>query len=254
MLAIIHYILLTARRDWLFLGLLLAVLIASFLSIFVGSTALTEQASMQIAFLSSANRMILVVGMVLFICFHVRRAFENREIEFVLSHAISREQFVIAYFLAFVVLAIILILPVLITIHLFFNVEFWAAYYWTVSLLLELVLVSTFSFLSSLILGSAVSAVLASFGFYLVSRLMGFATAYIILPNNIQNYDATSFMELILKGFSIVLPRLDLFTKSKWLVYSEVDLDSLQIVFIQSLIYLPFLLLMTILDFKRKQF
>ena len=34
---------------------------------------------MQVAYLSGSTRLILVIGMILFICFHIRRSFENRE-------------------------------------------------------------------------------------------------------------------------------------------------------------------------------
>lgn len=254
MRAIISYVLITARRDWLFLGLFLAVLVASFMSLFIGSTALSEQSAMQLAFLASSTRMILVIGSILFICFHIRRIFENREIQFILSHAISREKFILSYFISFVLLATILIIPFILFLTLYFQIEIWITYYYALSILLELILISSFAFLSSLILSSAVSAVLASFGFYIISRLMGFATAYIILPNQIQHYNATSFMELILTIFSVLLPRLDLFSKSKWLVYNDIALADIQLVLMQSCIYIPLLLFMTIIDFKKKEF
>ena len=40
---IIRYILLTASRDWLFLGLMILIVIAAGISMFLGSTALSEQ-------------------------------------------------------------------------------------------------------------------------------------------------------------------------------------------------------------------
>ena len=95
---IIRYILLTASRDWLFLGLMILIVIAAGISMFLGSTALSEQSLMQVAYISGSARLILIIGMILFICFHIRRSFDNREIEFNLSRPISRSKFVLAYF------------------------------------------------------------------------------------------------------------------------------------------------------------
>ena len=101
--ALIRYVLLTAVRDWLFIGLFAILIFACTISLFLGSTALSEQSSMQLVFLASSTRMILVVGMILFICFHIRRSFENREIDFLISRPISRSTLLFSYFFSFVI-------------------------------------------------------------------------------------------------------------------------------------------------------
>jgi ABC-type transport system involved in multi-copper enzyme maturation permease subunit len=255
MFAIIRYIFLTASRDWLFIGLLASTLLASFISYFLGSTALSEQAAMQLTYIAGSSRMILTVGMILFICFHIRKSFDNREVEYTLSHSISRAHFVIAYFIAFSLLAVIVTLPPLFIIALFFKPPFIALAIWLASVILELILISSFAILASLILRSAVSATLACFAFYLVSRMMGFAVANITLPHSLEAFKSfNAVSELLLKTFSILMPRLDLFAKSNWLTYGAVDSSALYIVLTQSAIYVPIILLMSIYDFQRKQF
>ena len=254
MRGIIKYVLLTATRDWLFLGLFFMIIIASGLSIFLGSNALSEQHLMQLAYISGSTRMILVIGMILFICFHIRRSFDNREIEFIISRPISRVSFIVAYFIAFSLLALLIAIPVSIFIGVIFRPSFTGLALWSISLYFELIMISAFSILAALILRSAVSAVMGCLAFYIISRMMGFAVASIILPGSISGINFTKFLELILKFFSLFLPRLDQFAKSKWLVYGTVEPEIINLVLIQSAIYISLILLMAIFDFQRKQF
>ena len=58
---------------------------------------------------------------------------------------------------------------------------------------------------------------------FFISRIIGFAVSSIIIPKQLQQVNLTGIMESTLKLISI-LPRLDLFAKSKWLIYQTVDL------------------------------
>ncbi len=254
MKAILKYILLTAARDWLFIGLLAALTLVSGVSAFLGSTALSEQNSMQLAFISGSSRLVLVVGMILFICFHIRRSFENREIEFLISRPISRSVFIVAYFVSFTVLSFILLLPVAALIQLMFAPDNAGFFVWFVSIFCELVIISSFAVLASLILKSAVSAVLGCFAFYFISRIIGFAVSTIIIPAKINNLGFNGFLEIFLKGLSAILPRLDQFGQSKWLIYGDVSTGTYHFIVSQAIIYVALILLMSIYDFNKKQF
>lgn len=251
---IIRYIILTATRDWLFIGLSLLILIAGFVSLFLGSAAITEQPLNQIAYFAGSSRLIIVIGMIMFICFHIRRSFDNREIEYNLSRPISRNQFVIAYFLGFASLALFATTPVILILTIFFQVKLPIIILWSLALFFELLIMTSFAILASLILRSAVSAVMGCLCFYFISRIIGFAVSSIILPKQLQQLNLTGIMESSLKLISIFLPRLDLFAKSKWLVYQSVDLSVFFLISIQSAIYISLILLMSLLDFKKRQF
>lgn len=254
MKAILKYILLTAARDWLFIGLFIAVTACCAISFFLGSTALSEQNMMQLAFISGSTRLILVIGMILFICFHIRRSFENREIEFIISRPISRSTFLFAYFFSFVVLSFLLLFPIVILVYSLFNPTLLGLLGWSLSVFCELILLSTFAILASLILKSAVSAVLGCFGFYMISRIMGYAVSTIIIPAQLNNVNFNVSLEIILKALSSLLPRLDQFAQSKWLIYGEMTMSDVGFVVIQSVIYISLILFMSIYDFGRKQF
>jgi hypothetical protein len=254
MKAILKYILLTAARDWLFIGLFIAVIIASALSLFLGTNALSEEYEMKIAFIAGSTRLILSIGMVLFICFHIRRSFENREVDFIISRPISRVTFLLAYFISFFVLSLLLLLPVIGFIFVVFKPEFMGLLAWSLSIFCELIIMSSFAILSSLILKSAVSSVISCFGFYILSRIMGYAVSSIIIPAKLNNLNISTTIESLLKVLSSVFPRLDLFGQSNWLIYANIKSETLTLILTQSVIYISLILLMSIFDFKKKQF
>ena len=99
--SILKYILKNGLRDRLYLGLFISIAVAFAVSIFLGTTMLAEQNQSSIAYSLATIRTILSIGMILFVCINVSRAFENKEIEFILSKSISREKFILGYLLGF---------------------------------------------------------------------------------------------------------------------------------------------------------
>lgn len=255
MLTLLRYTLLTARRDLLFWGLILMVLAAYALSVFMGSTALVEEQQTTLTYFAGTGRLILLGGLVLFICFHIRRSFDNREIESLLSKPISRVEVVLGYWLGFLILSFIAAMPIAIIMALLLKPKLLGLVCWIGSLVAECSIMVAFAMLSALILRSAVGAVMASISFYLISRLMGFFIAAMSNPNNLmsQGWEG-KLMGVVLKGISIVIPRLDLYAQSKWLIYGIGGQLDLWIFPAQSLVYVPFLLAMAVFDLKRKQF
>lgn len=251
----VRYIFLTAIRDWLFLGLFGGIVLAFILSMFLGSTALVEEAQMTMTYLGGAARIILMVGLITFVCFHVRRAFENREVEVILSRPISRTSFVIAYWLGFAVVGGLLILPLLLLMFaLLPGISPVGLVFWGLSILMEAFIVIAFALFCSLILKSAVTSVLLCFAFYVISRMMGFFLYVIESPQIMYSGGMEWLTGQGLRTVSAVLPRLDLYGHTEWLVYGVQSSDSLSLFMIQAAIYVPLLLAAALFDFKHKQF
>lgn len=254
MLSILKYILLTAVRDRLYVGLFVILLATFGIACALGNASLVEKSQATISYIAGSSRMIFAIGMILFVCFYVRKSFENREVEFILSKPISRHNLILAYLLGFILVALLIILPL--TILLFFmKTNIAGLVYWSVSLLFESLIIIAFSLLAALILKSAVSAVLASIGFYILSRMMGFFVLTIKIPESTSDFTSTShILNAVLKLISVAFPRLDLYSKSDWLIYGMSNFDDFYIVLGQSLIYIPLIISMTFYDFNRKQF
>ncbi len=253
MKSILGYILRNGLRDRLYLGVFIALILSFCLSIFLGSTMLVEQQQSTIAFIAGSSRAILALGMILFVCLSVARSFENKEVEFILSKSISRQQFILAYLAGFFLAALLIFLPLIAAILIITKVEIFGLLIWSATLLSELIIVISFALLAALILKNPLAAIMASLSFYAISRLMGIFVLAIELPESFL-FAKNNILAVILKIFSAIFPRLDLFAQSFWLNYPITDFTSLKIIFWQSLAYIPLLIFMSFHDFKKKQF
>ncbi len=251
----IRYVLLTALRDWLFIGIIGALVVTGFISYFMGSTVLVEKQEITSSFTAGSSRVVLIIGMIVFVCFHVRRAFENKEIDLMLSRPISREQFVVSYWLGFSVVATIIVAALSLFIMSFYGFNYNGLSYWALTMELEILIVIAFAVFSSIILRSSVSAVLLCFGFYAISRMIGFFSYVLEKKPSSDMLSFDFYAQKIIWLTSFLLPRLDLFCQSKWLIYGvEIKGILLFTPVFQAAIYIPLLLTLAAIDFKRKQF
>ncbi len=253
MKSIFKYIILAGLRNRLYIGLFITIIIAFSLSIFLGSTTLIEQQQATASYVAGSSRIILIIGMILFVCLNISHAFENKEIEFILSKGISREKFILSYLIGFLFSAFLILIPLLIAILILTSSNKIGLAIWSLSLLSELLITISFALLASLLLKNSFSAIISSFSFYLISRMMGIFVMAINLPKNFSEAKNHLFASL-LKFISAIFPRLDLFSQSSWLNYGINDTAALKIILWQSIIYIPLLIFMSFHDFKKKQF
>jgi hypothetical protein len=249
----IRYILLTALRDWLFIGLLAGVLCAAAVSATLGNTAFLETQEMTITFAAGSARVILMVGLIVFVCFHIRSAFDTKEIDVIMSRPISRFNLVISYWLGFAFVGFLLTIPVMAVIALIGPSNWIGFFGWSLSVLLESFLVVALALFSAFTLRSAVTSVIACMGFYVMSRMMAFfvLTSQSGLLAGSLKY---TLMKYALIAVSTIVPRLDFFAKTQWLVYGFDTSQDWMLWVVQAAVFLPLLLLASIADFRRKQF
>jgi ABC-type transport system involved in multi-copper enzyme maturation permease subunit len=253
MKSILKYILKNGLRDRLYLSLFITLIVSFSISIFLGSTMFVEQQQTTSAFIAGSSRAIIIVGMILFVCLNVHRAFENKEVEFILSKAISRENFILGYLLGFFFAALLIFIPLTAIMFFVTKAKLLGLIIWSATFMAEILITISFSLLASMMFKNSFSAIMASFSFYLISRLMGMFVMAIGLPANFataKNHALSS----ILKVLSAVFPRLDLFTQTSWISYGIDDYTNLKVIAIQSIIYIPLMIFMSFHDFKKKQF
>lgn len=250
----VRYVLLTAMRDKLFLGLLAGVLVAAYISSVLGSTAMLEPEQMTLSFTAASSRVIIMIGIIVFIGFHMRNAFDAKEIDVLLSRPISRTSLVLSYWLGFAAVGAALVLPTVALMYCMRVLSISGYMLWSLSLLLEALLVVTIALFASLTVRSGVSAVLASLAMYALSRMMGFFLATTKVGGLFQEQQVNMLSQFLMKAISTVVPRLDFFAKSNWLIYGPKSYDELWMVLIQAAVFIPLLLAAAVIDFKRKQF
>lgn len=253
MKVIISYIILNSLRNKLFVGLISALILSLFLSVFLGDTNLIEEKKSAIAIFAGCTRILLVIGMVIFVCLNIGRFFDNKEIDFLLSKSISREKFILSILLGYLTISTILSLLAGLTAVFFLDSGYLNSLIWFTSLLFEMILVSAFALLCSLILANSLLAIFASIGFYILSRLMALFTLGIELPWN-STLSLQSLPENILKLLSVIFPRLDLFTQSIWLSDGSYNSPEILLIATQTVIFLVLIIFMSFQDISKKEF
>lgn len=248
MSATIHWVFLTALRDRLFGGVLVMLALATGISMGLAVSALTEQMEMAMSFAAGAGRFILVLGLTIFIAFHVQRMFETREIEAVLSRALSRTKFILAYWIGFSVLAVFLA-AIFAALILVFAGAGPGPLLWAGTLMAECIIVVAVAIFAGLMLERATSTVLFTVGFYALSRLSGF---FIAVRKNIAE-DGSEAINRVLDVITLFIPRLDLFAQTKWLVYAPAP-SEMSFAGAQALLFLALILSAAMYDLSRKEF
>ncbi|CAK8162540.1 putative ABC transporter permease [Candidatus Xenohaliotis californiensis] len=252
--SVVRYAFITSIRDSLYLGVFAILLIAIGVSYFLGSTALVEKHEMTLSYIAASTRIIAQAGLVLFVAFHVKRMFDNKEIDFIISRPISRFNFILAYWLSLIFIASIIIAPIGLFISMITTVNTKGLIYWTVSVFFESIIMMAFTFLAAMLLKSSTVAVLVACCFYISSRMMGFFIA--LDEGNLLLGGGLFYRSLynILQFIAVVMPRLDLFGKSEWLLYGVKNMKDILFYQIQSFVYIPLLLAISFFDITRKDF
>lgn len=254
MLSNIRYVLLTATRDRLFFGLLIGVIVAAYISSTLGSTAMLEPEQMTLSFTAASARVIIMVGIIVFIGFHMRNAFDAKEIDVLLSRPISRTTLVLSYWLGFAAVATLLVIPTVILVYYMKVLNTTGFMLWSVSLLLESWLVVSVALFAALTMRSGVGTVLASLAIYTLSRMMGFFVATTKSGVLFATHEVNVVSVGVMKAISTIVPRLDFFAKSNWLIYGAKSYDDLYLFLMQGAVFIPLLIVAAVIDFKRKQF
>ncbi len=250
---IIKYILLSGLRDKVYLSIFLALIAVFGVAIFLGNTTLVEQKQTAIVYIAGAARIVIIFGMILFVCLNISRAFENKEVEFIISKPVSREKFVLAYLTGFFITSLLILIALFIAFSALVKLNEIGTLIWFLSLFCELLIVISFALMCSLILKNSFLSILSAMAFYIVSRLMGLFVMAIDFPSEFAQIK-NGALPYILKFLSVIFPRLDLFTQSSWLVYGISDFSAIWVIFLQSLIYIPLMACMAFCDVRRKDF
>lgn len=215
-LPLVRYVLTAALRDRLLLTLVLMIAAGAGLGVFLGAAAVTEQESFSTVFGSGGLRFLGAIGLVLFVAFYMRRAFENKEVEFMLSRPLSRLTYLLSHAFAFIVLAIAVAAAITLVLLLTGKPNPAGLAIWGLSLASEYAIMVVVALFFSIMLSSAAGSALATLGFYALARMIGILIGIArVPPENILFVVLNNIMELI----SVLVPRLDLLGQTSWLVY-----------------------------------
>lgn len=249
---LIGYVLKAAIRDRLILTLLAAFIVCSSLSVFMGSSAVAEKNQFALVFMGAGLRLAGVLGLILFVVFYVRRSFDSRDIEFLLSRPVSRAQFLLSFAAGFFLLAVLTALVQGLSVGLILQGFVTpGSLLWTASLAAENMIVVTTAFFFAMILSSAASGAMATFGFYVLARMMGEILG--IIDSGTASHWMLP-MTFLMKGISMVMPRLDLMGQTTWLVYGPDSSVGYGFLLVQGAVFTALVLTAAMIDLARRKF
>lgn len=251
-LALIQYVLKAAIRDKLMIAMLVLIALTTSMAIFMASSAITEQDQFLAVYASGSLRILTVLGLVIFTAFFVRRSFESKDVEFLLSRPISRISFIMSYACAFSILAVILASASGFALFVISPELFSPSFIlWCVSIMVEAIIMANMTFFFAMILSSAATAVLAVLAFYVLARMMG------QILGILDGGTAGSVMEgvqMTMNMVSTMTPRFDLMGQTSWLVYGIGETVDFTFILVQGTIFLFLILIAALLDIVLRQF
>ncbi|MGN7438856.1 MAG: hypothetical protein ACTHOO_09460 [Alcanivorax sp.] len=250
-LPLVKYVLKAAIRDRLVLSLLVILLVGSSLATFLGSSVITEKDQFTAVFAGGGLRIVSIFGLALFVVFFVRRSFESKDIEYLLSRPLSRLSILYSYAFAFSLLAILIELAVGLTVfsvapHLFG----YGHILWVVSIMVEAIIMVNVALFFSMYISSSANACMATFAVYVLGRLMG----QLLGISDSTLVDSTGLYSMALQLVSIITPRLDLLGQTSWLIYGADGVYGLDDILIQGGVFSALVLLAASYDFIKRQF
>ncbi len=246
---IAFYTLLEALRNRL-IWLLVVITVAGIgISGFLDELVLTEKREIQLALLASFLRFSTVFLLATFVVTSMVRERNDKGLELLLALPLPKSDYLFGKMLGFATLsAIPAIVSGLLTAVLAIPEQ---SLFWTLSLIFECWIVCTFSLLCVLTFNQVVPALCSVMGFYLLARSVG--TLQLISQQPlIENTTSQQIIKSMVDCLSAVLPHLDAFTRTEWLLYNTGNWQVLALLIAQSGIYLILLSGASLFDLYRK--
>lgn len=250
---LVKYTLTAAVRDRIILTLLVLVIVGISLSIFLASSAISEQIKFSMVFAGAGLRILGVIGLTLFVATYIRRSFDSKDVDFLLSRPIGRTAFIFSSALSFGFLAVFLggliLMALLISIPNAVNSP--GIWLWGASVIVEFVIMVNVALFFAMVLPSAAGAALAILAFYVLARMIGQLLGIVQ-----AGADGPLFQILsqAMNVVSMIVPRLDLMGQTSWLVYEPKPGIGLGFVFAQGVFFSVLVLCAALVDLLRRQF
>lgn len=248
-LIVARFTLLESRRGglpWLALAAIAATLgLAAFLS----QVALTEGAQLQAAAAAALLRAAAAFLLAAHVVSAVGREASDKGLEFTLAFPISRPAYYLGKLAGFGLAGLALATAFSAPLLLWSGAAGVAA--WWLSLAVEMLLVAAAALFFAMALAQPAAALSATAGLYLLGRSIGAIQAIAAGPHA-QEGALADAARWAIDGVALLLPRLDLATRSEWLLYAAPEGAALARVLGALLLYVLLLAAAGLFDLGRR--
>jgi len=246
-LVIAKYSFLEALRNRLLLLAVIGLLCALGLSEFISELAITESAEFVTAILASILRIFCVFVIGLFVITSVVREFQDKGFDHLLALPYPRYVYYFGKFLGFSVLSVIVVLCVSIILLLY--ADFLPVLQWSLSLMFELFIIVALGLLFIFTFRQVTQAFSGVMAFYLMQTIQLISDSPVVQVGTFSQ----QFIGAVLDLIALLLPRLDLFARTEWLLYNGFDFTVLLQNLGQVAVYIVLLSLCSLFDLYRME-
>jgi hypothetical protein len=221
-------------------------------SFFVREITIAESARFQTAFYASTVRFAMVLLSSLYVVGSIAREFQDKVLDVTLALDLPRSHYVIGKVIGFVAIAGVLALAVGAPLVPLAGWE--SAAQWTLSLAFELAIVVALSVFCVVTFNQVMPAAGIVIAFYFFARAL--TAIRLIGAHPIAGADTLShqFMYWLVEALALLIPALDQWTRTAWLVDGPVAWFSVIAIGAQSVLFVVILTTAAIFDMHRRNF
>jgi ABC-type transport system involved in multi-copper enzyme maturation permease subunit len=249
---IARYTVLEAMRTRLLLLTFISAAVLLGASFFVREIAVTESTRFQTAFYAATIRCVCVFIAALFAIVSVSREFQDKGLEVVLALDLPRSSYILGKLGGF--LAVAALIAIAVSAPLIPLAGWQPVAQWTASLALELAIVAALSLFCVVTFNQLMPAFSFVIAFYLFARAL--TAIRLISANPIA--DATSvshqIMRWTLDALALIVPALDAWTRTGWLVDAPASWSALLPIAAHSALFVVIVASAAVFDMHRKNF
>ena len=246
------YTFLEAKNVNLFFILFISLICIFGLTEFIGELAVTETKQVQGSILALLLRLFSIFMIVIYVLTSMSREFNDKTFEFILALPVPRYVYYYGKCSGYLVIAVITALVT--TLPLFIYIDIYQVILWYVSLVCELIIVLTFCLLCVFTFSHITTSFFIVTGFYVLARSINAIQLMSNSPILYSDSGAQEFIRFIIDLIAFLLPKLDQFTKTEWLVYNEGGFQDIIPVLVQTVIYSGILITAALFDLYRKNY
>lgn len=228
--------------------LTLALLVCA--SLFVRELAVTEAARFQTGFYAAAARLAAVFLTSVYVLASITREFNDKGLDVVLALDVPRTHYICGKLVGFIAAA--LLIAIIVALPLWLLAPATAALFWTVSLMIELALITALSLFCVVTFSQLLPAAGFVAAFYLLARSITSMRLMGAHPLTGEDTLSQQVVRTLVEGLGYLLPTLDQWTATSWLVDTPPEPALLLGIFLQGLVYLALMTTATLFDFHRR--
>ena len=248
-LAIARFTLLEAARSRLLWLVLSAILLFTGASFLIRELAITDSQRLQVAFLATGLRAISALIATAFIISTLQREFNDKGPALLLALDLPRSHFVLGKILGMSLAAMLIALACALPLAPLVPTAAW--WPWVASLLLETGIVAAVSVFCGITLRGVAAGLTLTIGFYLLAKSL--ATIQLISHASLNAASVSHrYMTGLVDTLALLLPRLDQFAQTRWLVDGVLPAPMLGALALQTLIFVALITSAAMFDMYRK--